>query len=186
MEALPVIIDIEASGFGRGSYPVEIGYYMPDGTAYCTLIRPADDWHHWDAEAESVHGISRDLLAARGKPALEVCQALNRQLRGQTVYCDAWAYDYVWLSRLFDAADRVPAFQLKDLRDLLGDCEKNLWHATRATVEVRLQLRRHRASGDARTLFETLLETRQRCALESGVREASPVLPGLCSAPDPA
>jgi hypothetical protein len=27
-----------------------------------------------------------------------------------------------------------------------------------------LQLRRHRASGDARVLFETLLEARKRCA----------------------
>ena len=27
----PAILDIEASGFGRGSYPIEIGYYLPDG-----------------------------------------------------------------------------------------------------------------------------------------------------------
>ena len=31
---LPIIIDIEASGFGRGSYPIEIGYHMPDGESY--------------------------------------------------------------------------------------------------------------------------------------------------------
>ena len=30
--------------------------------------------------------------------------------------------------------------------------------------QLRLQLRRHRASGDARILFETLLEARKRCA----------------------
>jgi len=161
---LPIIIDIEASGFGRGSYPIEIGYYTPDGAAYCTLIRPQPEWTHWDASAEQVHGIPRDLLARKGRPALDVCHDLNRQLRGQTVYCDAWAYDYVWLNRLYDAADRVPAFVLKDLRELLGDCEKSLWHDTRAAVELRLQLRRHRASGDARTLFETLREARQRCA----------------------
>lgn len=163
--ALPIIIDIEASGFGRGSYPIEIGYYAPDGAAYCTLIRPQSGWEHWDAVAEKVHGIGRELLARKGRPALDVCLDLNRQLRGQTVYCDAWAYDYVWLNRLFDAVDRVPSFQLKDLRELLDDCEMSHWHATRADVELRLQLRRHRASGDARILFETLRETRQRCAI---------------------
>jgi hypothetical protein len=161
---LPVIIDIEASGFGKGSYPVEIGYFMPDGSSYCTLIRPEADWTHWDDSAEAVHGITREQLAIYGKPAIDVCLALNRSLRGQRVYCDAWAYDFVWLGRLYDAVDLVPSFELKDLRELLEDCEQTLWHATRAVVELRLQLRRHRASGDARILFETLLEARKRCA----------------------
>ena len=65
---LPVIIDIEASGFGRGSYPIEIGYYTPEGSSYCTLICPEADWVHWDASAESVHGIQRELLLRKGKP----------------------------------------------------------------------------------------------------------------------
>lgn len=165
---LPIIIDIEASGFGHGSYPIEIGYYRPDGTAYCTLIRPQSDWMHWDAGAEAVHGIARPLLADKGKAALDVCLDLNGALRGQTVYCDAWAYDYVWLSRLYDAVDLVPTFHLRDLRELLGECEQAAWHASRLAVEMRLQLRRHRASGDARTLFETLREARLRCAVISG------------------
>jgi hypothetical protein len=160
---LPVIIDIEASGFGRGSYPIEIGYYQPDGQSYCSLIRPESGWTHWDDSAEKVHGIARPLLDVHGKPAAEVCLALNRALRGQRIYCDAWAYDYVWLSVLYEAADLVPTFELKDLRDLLSECEKSLWHATRAAVEIRLALRRHRASGDARTLFETFLEARRLC-----------------------
>lgn len=160
----PIIIDIEASGFGKGSYPIEIGFHRPDGMAYCTLIQPAEDWTHWDASAEQVHGIRRELLFEKGRPVRAVCLDLNEKLRGQTIYCDAWAYDYVWLSRLFDAADLVPIFQLRDIRDLLGECEQTLWHATRAAVELRLQLRRHRASSDARMLFETLLEARKRCA----------------------
>lgn len=162
---LPIIIDIEASGFGRGSYPIEIGYYMPEGESYCTLIRPEDHWTHWDPAAEGVHGIARELLVDKGKPAVEVALELNRRLRGRRIYCDAWAYDYVWLSLLYDAVDIFPSFELKDLRELLSDCEMTHWHATRAAVELRLQLRRHRASGDARTLFETLLEARRRCTL---------------------
>ncbi len=161
---LPVVIDIEASGFGRGSYPIEIGYYQPDGQSYCTLIRPEPEWTHWDASAELVHGIPRQILLEKGRAPLDICLDLNTALRGQTIYCDAWAYDYVWLSRLYDVVDMVPSFAMKDLRELLGECEQSLWHSTRAAVELRLQLRRHRASGDARTLFETLCEARKRCA----------------------
>ena len=160
----PTIIDIEASGFGKGSYPIEIGFHRPDGMAYCTLIQPEAEWTHWDASAEQVHGIRRELLFEKGRPVRAVCLDLNEKLRGQTIYCDAWAYDYVWLSKLFDAADLMPIFQLRDIRELLGECEQTLWHATRAAVELRLQLRRHRASSDARMLFETLLEARKHCA----------------------
>lgn len=160
---LPVIIDIEASGFGKGSYPIEIGYFMPDGSAFCTLIRPEPGWTHWDSSAEAVHGIGRDKLSSHGKSAADVCLALNRSLRGRRVYCDAWSYNYVWLSVMYDAVDLVPSFEVRDIRELLSECEKSLWHATRALVEVRLALPRHRASGDARVLFETLLEARRQC-----------------------
>ena len=138
----PVIIDIEASGFGKGSYPIEIGYFMPEGSSFCSLIRPEANWNHWDNSAEAVHGITREQLASHGRPAIDVCLALNRSLRGQRVYCDAWAYDYVWLSVMYDAVDLVPSFEFRDIRELLSECEKTLWHATRAAVEVRLALRR--------------------------------------------
>jgi hypothetical protein len=161
---LPAILDIEASGFGAGSYPIEVGYYLPDGRMYCALIHPEPGWTHWDASAEAVHGVSRPILLEKGRPPQEVASRLNADLRGLNVYCDAWAHDFPWLHKLYDAADMVPAFALKDLRQLLGDCEQTVWHKTRAAVELRLQLRRHRASGDARTLFETLSESRKRCA----------------------
>lgn len=159
----PVIIDIEASGFGRGSYPIEIGYHMPGGQSWCTLVRPAADWTHWDPAAEQVHGIARDLLFKHGRSPEEICLALNLALRGLPVYCDAWAYDYVWLSRLYDEAELPMTYRLKDLRELLGECEQQHWHEIRDLIEQRLQLPRHRASGDARILSETLAAARQRC-----------------------
>lgn len=164
----PVIIDIEASGFGRGSYPIEIGYHMPDGRSWCTLVRPEDDWIHWDPLAEKVHGIARELLFEHGRAPVDICLSLNVALLGQPVYCDAWAYDYVWLSRLYDVAGLPMTYRLKDLRELLGECEQRHWHALREAVEQRLQLQRHRASGDARTLFETLGAARERCASDCG------------------
>lgn len=162
---LPTIIDIEASGFGRGSYPIEVGFVLPDGQTYCTLIRPESDWQHWDDEAEQVHGVDRTVLQVHGKPVSEVCAQINARLAGQDVYSDGWSSDYSWLGRLFDAAECAPRFRLRDLRELLGHCEQTHWHATRDAVEARLQLRRHRASTDARVLQETLREVRQRCAV---------------------
>ena len=56
----PYIIDVEASGFGSDSYPIEVGLALEPGERFCTLIRPLDHWDHWDEQAESVHKISRD------------------------------------------------------------------------------------------------------------------------------
>ena len=164
---LPTIIDIEASGFGKGSYPIEVGFVLPDGSSFCTLILPEPDWLHWDEGAEQIHGVDRSVLQVHGRPVGEVCRELNQRLHGQSIYSDGWGHDYSWLGRLFDAAASFPTFRLKDLRELLGPCEQTLWHATRSEMETRLQLRRHRASTDARVLQETLRETRLHCAVQA-------------------
>jgi len=149
---LPCVLDIEASGFGRGSYPIEIGFVLPDGTAYCSLIVPDKAWTHWDGGAERVHGISRALLQRHGRSAREVAFELNHRLEGRTVYCDNWAHDYAWLARLFDSAEAVPTFRLRHLRELMSENAVERFDAARAVVERNLQLRRHRASSDARVL----------------------------------
>ena len=149
---LPCVLDIEASGFGRGSYPIEIGFVLPDGTAYCTLIVPDVDWTHWDGDAERIHGISRALLHRHGRSAHEVATELNHRLAGRTVYCDNWAHDYAWLARLFESADISPSFRLRHLRELMSEYAVEHFDDTRARVARNLQLRRHRASSDARVL----------------------------------
>ena len=42
-----ITIDVEASGFGVGSYPIEVGVAFPDGGTQCYLIKPEHDWIHW-------------------------------------------------------------------------------------------------------------------------------------------
>lgn len=156
MATLHSIIDVEASGFGTASYPIEVGTVLPCGTTYCSLISPEPGWTHWEAGAQGVHGISRDALQRHGKPSATVARQLNDCLRGQTVYTDAWYHDYQWLARLFDAADLQPHFKLQDLRTLLSDEAMGRWQATREAVMHELQLNRHRASNDARVLQLTL------------------------------
>src|SRR5918995_1171108 len=84
----PTIIDLEASGFGTGSYPIEVGFVLADGSTQCMLIKPDEGWTHWDSKAEAVHGITRATLQAHGKSPLEVASQLNRSLARQTVYSD--------------------------------------------------------------------------------------------------
>ncbi|RZS51899.1 hypothetical protein [Sphaerotilus mobilis] len=149
---LPWVLDVEASGFGRGSYPIEVGFVGPAGEVGCTLIQPETDWTSWDPAAARIHGIARELLLMHGKPVDVVARLLNEQLAGQVVYCDAWAHDYVWLARLFDAADMAPAFRLCDLRELLVQDELDRFDAVRERVRRDLASPRHRASADARVL----------------------------------
>ena len=146
------MIDIEASGFGSHSYPIEVGYVREDGQVWCTLIQPALDWLHWDADAERVHGIPRAALLEHGRSALEVARRLNDELGGRTVYCDGWAHDYAWLARLFETAGLVPRFHLESVNKLLDDDRLARLDTLRADGFDALGIARHRASSDARAL----------------------------------
>lgn len=148
----PCILDIEASGFGRRSYPIEVGYVLPDGRARCTLIRPAVHWNHWDPEAERVHHISRDTLLRHGRPTDQVARMLNDDLAGLTVYCDGWAHDYPWISALFDEAGMSPGFRLESVRKLLDEHRLALLPDLQRQALQAMGVERHRASADARAL----------------------------------
>jgi hypothetical protein len=149
---LPCVLDIEASGFGRHSYPIEVGYVLPNGRAVCMLVRPQAHWTHWDAGAEQVHGITRTVLAQHGHDALEVALTLNRDLEGQTVYCDGWAHDYSWLAALFEEAGCSPSFKLESVSALLDEEHLGRLDQARRDAVAELGLTRHRASNDARAL----------------------------------
>lgn len=156
----PTVLDIEASGLGRNSYPIEIGYVLPDGHAYCTLVQPEADWTHWDTGAASLHRITRELLQQRGLGARDVAKLLNAQLAGTTVYTDGWANDFTWLNVLFEAAGMSPRFKLENLRSLLSDEEADQWHTVKAQIASERGTQRHRASSDARLIQLTLQRIR--------------------------
>lgn len=158
---LPTILDLEASGFGRGSYPIEVGFVEASGIPFCSLIRPAPGWQHWDEGAEALHGISRELLARHGREPEWVAQEINTRLAGQTVYCDGWAHDYSWLAKLFEQVGMLPRFRLEDLRRLLDEDQARRWQDVVQQVRAEAQLRRHRASADAKVLQLALQRVRQ-------------------------
>ncbi len=157
-------MDMEASGFGRNSYPIEVGLALADGGSFCTLIRPEPAWTHWDPAAEELHHIRREMAVTHGRPAAEVARLLNERLRGQTVYSDGWANDYSWMGVLFEVAEMTPAFRLDNLRSLLREAEADRWHDVKRQVSERLGIQRHRASADARLLQLTLRQLMQQRA----------------------
>jgi DNA polymerase III epsilon subunit-like protein len=156
---LPAIIDIEASGFGRNSYPIEVGIVLPDQKSFCNIIRPADEWTYWDDSAEAVHGITRELLLKKGKPPHEVADKLNQLLQGTKIYTDAWSHDISWIGKLYDLTDIPQLFSLDSLRSLMTEQQAALWHPTKEQVISELHLVRHRASTDALILQETFRRT---------------------------
>lgn len=148
----PCVLDIEASGFGRRSYPIEIGWVLGDGRSRCTLVRPAAHWTHWDPQAERLHGIDRAMLQRHGRDALQVARMLNEDLAGRTVYCDGWGHDFPWLALLFDEAELAPAFRLESVRTLLDELALGRLGPLQRQALAELGVHRHRASNDARAL----------------------------------
>lgn len=152
---VPPIIDLEASGFGSGSYPIEIGYALENRVVYSCLVKPAPGWTHWSPQAEEIHGISRDMLEREGQSPREVALRLNEALRGKTLYSDAWSFDSSWLGRLFDEAELVQRFRIETINRLLSPAQMEIWHDTKKSLWEELNINRHRAANDVRVLQET-------------------------------
>jgi len=144
-------IDLEASGLGPQSWPIEVGWCLPEGAAHAFLIRPDDEWprDQWDDQAEALHGIAYRELEKSGAPVRDVCNWLNKALGGKTVYSDAPDWDGFWLLRLFQAGDVRQQFALFDfgafLRKLAGVEVRKI--SDRANA---VHPHRHRASDDVR------------------------------------
>ncbi len=158
---LPVFIDVEASGFGRNSYPVEIGVALENGRTQCFLIEPAHDWTHWDEQAEALHGISRSILKQHGIAINIVARALNELLQDKVVYSDAWGNDQSWVARLYYDAGVRQRFRLAHILELLNGDQVERWETRKRQVLGSMDLSRHRASNDARILQLTYRELLQ-------------------------
>ncbi len=149
---LPAFIDFEASGLGFQSWPIEVGWALPDGAAQSALIRPVDHWPDsgWDPAAEALHGISRQSLEQDdfALPVEVVCKRLTAALSAYEVFSDAPDWDGFWLGRLYAAIDEKPPFKLLDFSLLMPPLDAD----PREELFVRadaLAPRQHRAGADA-------------------------------------
>lgn len=173
------VIDIEASGLGSHSYPIEIGISLSNGQQYQALIQPLADWSHWDQEAEALHGISRSDLFLYGKSLQEVCREINNLCAGQTLYSDCWVYDNTWLHQLFARAGMVPAFSCSPIESALSERQTQRYTMCKSAVSQHLGLRQHRALNDALTIQKALYVLMTQNSVEParrvGIEADSPV-----------
>ncbi|NDY71371.1 hypothetical protein DO021_02690 [Desulfobacter hydrogenophilus] len=158
----PFIVDVESSGLGCESYPIEIGLALEGENRYCSLILPADRWTHWDTAAQDTHHISREVLIKYGKPLNYVAKGLNRVLKGLTVYSDGWVTDKLWVTRLFSEAGIRQAFTISPLECILTEPQMEIWHTTKDSIIASMALTRHRACSDAFIIQETFYRTRMK------------------------
>lgn len=152
------IIDLEASGLHPDSYPIEIGVYDiedPDNS-FSFLIKPDPSWTHWDYNAQDIHGLSRDYIEQDGISIWEACRILNERL-GDCVLSDAVDFENMWLSQLFETANREPEFVVESVYSYvnvmdLGDFEAAMFSGARP----------HRALDDARIIGEVVKQYRRQ------------------------
>lgn len=159
MDYTPAIMDIEASGFGSLSYPIEIGYVTETGERFCCLIKPHRDWTYWDEKAEMVHGISRRSLLDCGQDIRWVAKQLNDRLANKTLYSDGWVVDSTWLKELFYRAAVEPTFRLSALDMILSEVQMERWHRIKDHLHAEHTEARHRASSDAKVIQLTYQQT---------------------------
>lgn len=167
MKLRPIIIDVEASGFGHHSYPIEIGLAWNRKKRYCSLIIPEDDWTYWDEAAEAVHRITRDSLVRHGRTARRVAQDLNAALEDAVVYSDGWVVDKPWITKLFHTAGIQQTFFVSPLERILTEPQMTIWHQTKERIIRESRLTRHRASEDAFIIQETFMVTLSKTSAAS-------------------
>lgn len=158
-ERPPSILDVEASGFGKDSYPIEVGYVDENTERFCRLICPLDNWTHWSDSAEDAHGIARPTLFEQGITAREIALLLNQRLQGKTLYSDGWVVDHPWLIKLFSAVNIEPRFLLSPIEMILKEPQMEIWDETRKKLLQQHSEKRHRASFDAYIIQQTWIET---------------------------
>lgn len=164
----PAIMDIEASGFGQGSFPIEIGVAAETGDIYSWLIKPQSNWTHWQEQAQALHGISREQLAEQGSEAVAIVDELNELFEGQVLYSDGWGFDSGWLSLLFYVAGRNMLFRLETLPKILSQYQLEHWDQHKGLIRKKRGLSHHRAAEDAELLQLTYLETARDEQLHKG------------------
>src|SRR6478735_11535161 len=87
--AMIVFLDFEASSLSKHSYPVEIAWVFEDGRSRSFLIKPKSGWTDWSADAEKIHGISRDRLQEEGSDIELVVGELMAELSGHELYASS-------------------------------------------------------------------------------------------------
>ncbi|MGH1461567.1 MAG: 3'-5' exonuclease [Neptuniibacter sp.] len=149
-----ICIDLEASGLGAESYPIEVAWKNDvTGEQDSFLIDPdtAEGWHYWDDYAEAMHGIERKYLNKKGLDIISACKRMNEKLKDKTLISDAVEFDLFWVTRLFEATGIKPSFRMAGLDRILSK-EQRIQFGFLAKA----QARRHRALQDVEDIISCI------------------------------
>jgi len=167
-----IILDVEASGLGHSSYPVEVAFASSSGEQADFLINPTTEWlekGEWDKNAETLHGLSQQTLLFTGSCIVNVAQQLNKYLCGKLVLCNDLAFDGFWLTQLFKAANTSVTFHLMDLSALFDFWGEQKTKVFKEEYGKTLNTNEHRALPDAKRFVETYLAFVKKQRLLSGL-----------------
>lgn len=172
MEKIPdfsqiLCLDLEASGFGAESYPIEVGVVsVSTRQAQSWLLKPPEVWlkhGYWSVDSEKVHGLSQKILEAEGQDLEKVAAALIRVCSGRLVLSDARKYDCAWLQRLWDVLGYKDApFEVDSFHDVAAYMAQSAFSDPEAALERARDAaekrfpHRHRAEVDAQRNAEIL------------------------------
>lgn len=146
----PSFLDFEASSFD--GYPIEVAISTADGEILSWLIRPAPGWTDWSPKAETLHGISREMLVLDGTGVRDVARQLNLALADRVAYSDSPEFDGRWCRELFEAAGEEMLFSIGHAGAVIPD-------VPRRNAKIEREARRragppHRAGRDVAFLVE--------------------------------
>lgn len=174
-----IIMDVEASGLGPGSWPIEVGLAWFGAGAvrtWSSLIRPEPGWdpEAWDPVAEEIHGISREELT-RAPAAWTVATELLSRVAGRTVFSDAPGHDGRWVRMLLDAQPAPAGVRILDFDRAVGAvCGAR--GADWAYERLERTRTPHRAGPDAERMLRAILYGRGR---GSGLGPTEPAGPQI-------
>lgn len=160
IEAALLFLDVESSGLGEDSYPIEVALCDDALSLRSWLVRPEPGWTSWSVLAESLHGMGRDAVCRDGEPAAAVAHAMSAAAGDGWVASDAPEADGAWVDRLYAAAGLERPFRIVDVGEaLLGlgvpveaaVARARAWDRARAAAARRFP-HVHRAGPDALAL----------------------------------
>ncbi len=150
-----IAIDFEASCLPRHgrSFPIEVGV-AGDGVERSWIIAPHEDWADWDwtAEAQALHGLTREQIVVEGLPPAQVLDELIDTIGHRRVVADS-LIDQYWLDTLATAAGRPTPFTIDHASTLFDEQGADAPRISAAIAFADLHAAvRHRAVADARWL----------------------------------
>lgn len=149
------IIDIEASGLGFDSYPIDIAVLI-GSKSKSWLIKPEPMWNHWDVTAENLHGITREQLDEEGLVAIEVLNKLIEFVdeSNGVLYSDAAYWDADWIDTLFFALKQKRYFHIESIYELLDQQQSIVFDKNKMMLSKSGKYRHHRAEEDVNMILE--------------------------------